>query len=101
MPSLSACSGNIGFAFSFCTNLTISGIKFKGCGAYQDSFDVHISDVAVRNGSGIGLLVVNVCGLFVLSDSEFTNNTCIFSKDSVNIISSSTDIVVKNSYLVL
>ena len=113
------CNGYVGFAFSYCTNLTISGITFEGCGTHfinthhiqqtvtsnftlliSHSFDVHLLAILVRDGNGIGLLVVNVCGLLMLSDSGFKNNTCnfyYFSKDSVNTISSSTNVMVKNS----
>ena len=116
------CDGNIGFAFSFCTNLTISGITFEGCGAHFKrsqrlgqfrtvtsdfvllifhSINVHLSAVKVKDGSGIGLLAVNAHGSFDLSDSGFTNNTCnlyYFSDDRGNIILNETvDIRIENS----
>ena len=116
------CSGSTGFAFSSCTNLTITGITFEGCGAHFESkklvssyhtvtsnfvllifhsINVQLSDIRVRNGSGIGLLAVNVHGSFNLSNSGFVNNTCnlyYFSNDRDSINSSDTvDIRVMNS----
>ena len=112
------CTGNTGFAFSYCTNLTISGIIFESCGAHFEkgygtvtsnfvilmlcSTNVHLSDVEVKNGSGIGLLAVNVHGSFDLSDSEFADNTCnlyFFLDDRGSIIFNDTvAISVKNSH---
>lgn len=91
------CTGSTGFAFSYCTNLIISGITFEGCGAHFEntklnvghrtltsnfvllifcSTNVQLSDIKVKNGSGIGLLAVNVHGSFDLSHSGFMNNSC-------------------------
>lgn len=116
------CSGSTGFAFSFCANLTIAGITFDGCGAHFESkklirghhtvtsnfvllifhsLNVQLSDIKVRNGSGIGLLAVSVRGSFNLLNSGFVNNMCnlyYFSNDMDSMNSSDTvDIRVKNS----
>ena len=115
------CKGRTAFAFIFCRDLTILGINFEGCTSHimpvtsqnheiviSDfallilySLNINISAITARNSGGIGLLVINVCGPFVLSDSKFTNNTlsniCFLSKDSINIISIDTDIDIKNS----
>ena len=86
------CVSGIGFVFSWCSDLTITGISFEGCGAHLPpqhlnynsciarpfsnhsidkisftlcisySLDVHISSMAVTKGSGIGLLLVNLHG---------------------------------------
>ena len=117
------CNGKVGFSFKFCNNLTIQGINFEGCTGHQIttinqnrnlitfsdfalhilfSADINISAIMARNSGGIGLLVINVRGSFMLSDSVFTNNTCsnvwLFSNDSVNIISRDTVIDIKNSW---
>ena len=110
------CTGNTGFAFSYCTNLTISGITFESCGAHFEkgystgtsnfvllmlySTNVQLSDVEVKNGSGIGLLAVNVHGSFDLSDSEFADNTCnlYFFLDDRGGINDTVAISVKNSH---
>ena len=116
------CTGNTGFAFSYCAKLIISGITFDSCGAHFEntklnagyrtvtsnfvllifySTSVQLSDIRVKNGSGIGLLAVNVRGSFDLSDSEFMNNTCnlhYFSNDRGGVNSNGTVVVgVKNS----
>ena len=111
------CKGKTGFAFTFSKNLTIHGINFESCSGrhvtgktlftdftlfIRHSFDVNISSVVAKNSGGIGLLVINVCGLFMVSNSVFTNNTCnvcYFStdKDSMNFTSRNTDIIINNS----
>ena len=115
------CKGKTNFAFNFCIKLAIQAINFESCEGYYRvnhrslkheklpnkstlliaySLDVNISTVSVRNSYGIGLLVVNVCGSFLLSDSKFINNTCNFyflSKDNVNILTRDTIIFISNS----
>jgi hypothetical protein len=66
------------------------------------STNVQLSDIEVKNGSGIGLLAVNAHGSFDLSDSEFVNNTCnlyFFSNDRGCVNSNDTVAIrVKNSH---
>ena len=120
------CSGSIGLEFSFCSNLTIIGVTIEGCGAHKVikecawasvcsskqlkytyftlyisySFDVHVTKIAVTNGTGIGLLVVNVQHQFELSNSKFVfnmGNFLILTKDNEQIVANYTDIKVENS----
>ena len=140
------CESGIGLVFSWCTNITITGINFDGCGAYlvpqhpnyndciarpfsyystshkklftlciSYSLNVHISSMAVTNGSGIGLLLVNVRGRFDLSYSRFNNawiNLYFLSDDYKNndtivgikyseFVNNSTDILSAGVYIKL
>ena len=119
------CTRNTGFAFSYCAKLIISGITFDSCGAHFEntklnvgyrtvtssfvllifySTSVQLSDIRVKNGSGIGLLAVNVRGSFDLSDSEFINNTCnlhYFSNDRGGVNSNGTVVVRVTNLIVV
>ena len=114
------CNGSVGFAFDSCTNLKLSGIEFKECGAHLNanqillishqnvsidfvlfifhSFNVHISSGTVLNGNGIGLIVINAYGTFKLSESRFINNKgnlYFFIADNVSTIPRDSDITIK------
>ena len=116
------CNGRIGFEFGFCTNLTIVGITFKDCGAYQNipkfsgnyplnisftlyqfhSSNVYINDVKITNGAGIGLLVVNAQNQFTLTNSDFTHNEGNFhfiNQDNENVSSNYTVVRILNSHI--
>ena len=83
------CNENIGFKFSFITNLTITGVVFTECGSYQTcshkkiitftlllnySTDANISNITITDGNGIGLILMNPQGQTTLMHSYISHN---------------------------
>ena len=112
-----ACSGNIGFEFDSCTNLTISDINIQNCTSSKHlgfhslqepnfslyithSLGVYITHTSILNGTGIGLLLENVQYQVLILNSKFyqnDGNLHILTYNSVRVKSVFNSIAIVNS----
>ena len=89
------CSGPFGFKFKSCSDMTITGITFKGCGAHTEPYprelmnqpfalyihfssDVELKHISIINGTGIGLVVENTQHLLLVNSVIAKCYTSVF-----------------------
>ena len=85
--SVIECLGATGFYFMYTSNVTIANLTFPYCGgtipampsysatlAFDWAFDVNILEIAVMNGTGYGLLGMDIMGNSSIAGSSFISN---------------------------
>ena len=89
------CSGPFGFKFKSCSDMTITGITFKDCGAHTEPYprelmnqpfalyihfssDITLKHISIINGSGIGLVVENTQHLLLVNSVIAKCYTSVF-----------------------
>ena len=109
------CNHYTGFAFVSVTNLKIVGLTFENChypflsgkGQFgvaslciMDSRDVSISNVSIRNGTGIGLYMESVYGAITVSHTKIlwnSQNFYFLLEDRRNASHQSTNVSIADS----
>ena len=85
--SVIECLGATGFYFMYTSNVTIANLTFLSCGgtipnmplysatiAFGWAFDVNILEITVMNGTGYGLLGLDIMGNSSIAGSSFISN---------------------------